>query len=240
MRRADVLQVMDGLAREQWGLVTAGQVRAQGLEDRWLTTFVRGGVLTRVRLGVYRFTDRPPTPFEDIKAAWLHLDPSAPASQRTAMDHFSGAVSHTTACRLWGLGLQALPNPPLIELTVQHHHHIGGLNLRLHTSTAGHPLAHEDTAVLDGHLPVTTARRTLVDLMRTETDPVVVGTVLAEAADRDLVDLDDMAEHLRHYAPQYGLPTAAFGEPLIAYLLGKTTDRGRAAMDHRIGRVFGR
>ncbi|MGV9844813.1 type IV toxin-antitoxin system AbiEi family antitoxin domain-containing protein [Streptomyces pseudogriseolus] len=210
MERADVLRRLGERASDQWGLVTAAQAKLDGVQGVDLLRLERAGLLEGVGRGVYLIAAAVPPEHLQTKVAWLRLDPKTPAWQRPADSERSGVVSHASACELHGLG--DLP-ADRVELIVP---------VRRTTRDEGvllHRLALEegDVTVVDG-LPVTTVERTVVDLLRSRADGAHVGTVIADADLKGLLDVGLLAARVGSFARAYGLPAVASGEDLLEAL----------------------
>ncbi|MEU5196097.1 hypothetical protein AB0G86_18905 [Streptomyces scabiei] len=198
------------MTAEQWGLITAEQAEQTGVDASLLGTLTRAGVLTAVEEGAFQLAGAPLPAHVDIKVAWLRLKPGVPAWSR--LDGNSGVVSHSSACRLHGLG--DLP-AGTVELLVTPGTTQAGAEVRLHADT---DLDQAQITVVDG-LPVTTAERTITDLLAAGQDGGHVGGVVADAVRRGLVGHSTLAADIAPFAPGYGLPASASGSDLIGHLL---------------------
>ena len=148
---------IDGIGREQWGLLTKGQ--ALGLMGKaTLERYRRDGLLVVVYPGVYRLVGAPPSWRQRTMAACLAY--GAPV-----------AASHRSAAVLWGLeGVAARE----CELTVPHTRSGRCAGILTHRA----PLAEGDLTWRE-RIPVTTVGRTLLDLRG-----VVPKAVLERAVDQ--------------------------------------------------------
>ncbi|MGW6203702.1 hypothetical protein ACWF9B_08660 [Streptomyces sp. NPDC055089] len=216
MDYVDALVKLGHVTAEQWGLVTAEQAEQAGVNAACLDSLVQSGVLVVVGAQVFQLAGAPMPPHLDIKVAWLHLDPGTPAWQRLTGN--SAVISHSSACRLHGLGDLPVGKVDLLFSAV------GGTveaGVRVHHETR--PDAAQIT-IVDG-LPVTTAGRTITDLLHTGLDGGHVGGVMADAARLGLVDLRSLAQHVTGFASAYGLPASASGRDLINRLLVDAGER---------------
>jgi predicted transcriptional regulator of viral defense system len=213
----DALVKLSRATAEQWGLVTAEQAARAGVDTASLSELADMGVLAVAGDGVYQLAGAPLPPHLDIKVAWLQLDPGTIAWQR--LTGKSGVVSHTSACRLHGLG--DLP-AGTVELFAAGGSSAVEEGVRLHREHGPDP---SQVTVVDG-LPVTTATRTIADLLDAGLDGGHVGGVVCDAARRGLVDLRTLAQEVAVFAPAYGLPASASGQDLISRLL---SDAGETA-----------
>jgi hypothetical protein len=210
MERADALRRLGERASDQWGLVTAAQAKLDGVQGVDLLRLERTGLLESVGRGVYLITAAVPPEHLETKVAWLRLDPKTPAWQQAMGSKRSGVVSHASACELHSLGDLPVDR---VELTVP---------VRRTTRDEGvllHRLALEtgDVTVVDG-LPVTTVERTIADLLRSRADGAHVGTVIADADLKGMLDIDRLAVRAAPFVRAYGLPATASGDDLLLAL----------------------
>jgi hypothetical protein len=210
MSQVDVLRKLGERASDQWGLVTAAQAKLDGIQGVHLLRLERAGLLENVGRGIYRITASAPPEHLETKVAWLRLDPKTPAWQRSGAQKWAGVVSHASACELHRLG--DLPSDR-VELIVPVRRTTRDETVLLHRL----PLEANDVTVVDG-LPVTTAERTITDLLRSRADGAHIGTVIADADLRGLIDVDRLADRVVPFVRGYGLPAAASGEELLQAL----------------------
>ncbi|MFG2815638.1 type IV toxin-antitoxin system AbiEi family antitoxin domain-containing protein [Streptomyces sp. NPDC048410] len=211
MDRAEQLALVAGAAADQWGMITTAQAKELGVGAVQLLRLTEAGLLESVSRGVYVVTAAGMPRHQDIKAAWLRLTPKEFAWDRQIGHPDSGVVSHASACLLHELG--DIPAPE-VEITVPRRRTTTEPFVRLRTA----PLDEDEVTVVDG-LPVTTALRTITDLLRAKADGGHVGGVIAEAERRGLVDLDVLAERVRPAARGYGLKPTATGRDVIDHLV---------------------
>lgn len=218
MDYVDALVTLSRVTAEQWGLVTAEQAEQVGVDAACLGGLVQSGVLVVVGANVFQLAGAPLTPLLDIKVAWLQLEPGTPAWQRLTGN--SGVVSHSSACRLHGLGDLPVGTVEMfgaasgtVEAGVRVHH--------------GPRLGPAHITIVDG-LPVTTVERTITDLLHTGLDGGHVGGVVADAARLGLVDLRSLAQQVAVFASAYGLPASASGHDLISRLLADAGEQTAA------------
>ncbi|MGV9892094.1 type IV toxin-antitoxin system AbiEi family antitoxin domain-containing protein, partial [Streptomyces sp. NPDC003395] len=210
MERSEALRRLGERASDQWGLVTAAQAKLDGLQGVDLLRLERAGLLEAVGRGVYRIAAAVVPEHLEIKVAWLRLDPKTSAWQRKAGDRRSGVISHASACELHGLG--DIP-ADRVELIVPVRRTTRDEGIALHQL----PLETEDITVVDG-LPVTTAERTIADLLRSKADGAHIGTVIADADLKGMLDLERLTARITPFARAYGLRATASGEDLVIAL----------------------
>ncbi|GAA1150193.1 type IV toxin-antitoxin system AbiEi family antitoxin domain-containing protein [Streptomyces javensis] len=211
MDRAEQLSLLGGFAADQWGLVTSAQAKDAGLNGVQLLRLAEAGLLESVAHGVYLVAAAGVPQHLEIKVAWLRLRPTVPAWERSADDPDSGVVSHASACQLHELG--DIPAPQ-VEISVPRRRVTKDPSVRLRTAM----VETADTTLIDG-LPVTTARRTIVDLLSAKADGGHVGGVIAEADRRGLISIDELAEAAGPFARRYGMPRGSDGRALIEHLV---------------------
>lgn len=211
------------LAAGQWGLFTSAQARghAYGASPQVLARLVDRGSLERLTHGVYRVTGAPPTPLDDLRAAWLTLDPSRIAGDRV-LDEQPAVVSHRSAAVLYRLGdLDADRH----EFTTVERKQSRRPDIGIHRGK----LEPGEWTVVDG-LPVTTVLRTCVDLAHTHTDGEHLAGVMRDAILARLAGIEELAEAMRPFAHHYGAPLGD-GRMMLSRLLeqvGYPTTLGEA------------
>lgn len=163
---------------------TTSDAAALGFSPELLIHHVAAGRLIRVRRGVYRVAHLPPSDDEDLVVIWLW-------SQRR------GVFSHRTA-----LALHQLSDllPAHVDLTLPASDARRRLRVpagvRLH-----HADINDDERTWVGHVPATSALRTLRDCASLPIPPDLLDQALEEAEARGLVPRTALAnmrtEHLR-------------------------------------------
>ena len=171
------------LATENDGLVTAEDARRAGFTDSVLSRLAQRGKLERTARGVYRVSLLPLERFSQYREIVLW----AKANRGPA----DVAISHETALVLYGI---SDANPAAIHLTVP-----APTRLRRRTPRGvivhyGH-LPPEDTAVHEG-IPVTSVRRTINDLLESNSRPDLVRQAISDARREGFIT-DPEARQLR-------------------------------------------
>ena len=203
-----ILDLAD-LAAEQWGLVTTAQARSLGVSAQAVARLADQGTLERLTHGVYRVSGAPPEPLDELRAAWLILDPGRRSSERLR-DSSPPMISHRSAALLHGLGdLDADEH----EFTAATRKQSRRTDVRLHRSHVGR----DDWTVVDG-LPVTSVLRTVSDLAAARIDGGHLASVVRDALTLKGVDDQRLAEVLRSHASHYGAPRSN-GLALLSRLL---------------------
>ena len=179
------------LAATQWGLITTAQAVADGVPRILLSRMAASGELERIVYGVYATPSAAADYLVELRALWLWLDPSRMAEERLRERWSSGVFSHATAAMLHEVGdiLDAE-----VEITFPGRYQGRSDRIRAHRGTLE---PHDVT--LAGGLPVTTAARTVADLVVAGHDRDHVATVMAEAVRVGLASVRDVARTLERH-----------------------------------------
>lgn len=215
MELPEAMRVLAGLTADQWGLVTAAQANATGVDNSTLHRLVAADLLDRVTRGVYAATSAVEDRLWRHKAAWLLLEPTVPAWKREPLGPAGGVLSHRSAAAALGLGDLVEER---IELSVPHRRVTRNPDVRLRVRTVG---AHELTDV-DG-LPVTSVERTVVDLLDDHVDGGHVADIAAQALRRNLVDRSRLERTLAEYVHRKGGRGSGSRRGVLRHLLAQAT-----------------
>ena len=159
------------LASEQGGYFTAAQARQCGFSHALLAHHAReGGRFTRVRRGLYRLRQFPPSPREEVLAAWL------------ALDRDEAVVSHDSALELLGL-CDVVPEAVHVTVPRSKRYRPAAPGVRVHTTTR--ELLPSDVVVREG-IRVTAPVRAIVDAAEAGTAPEQVIDAVRQALDQGL------------------------------------------------------
>lgn len=221
---------LDDVAAEQWGMVTTAQARALGVSAQGVARLANQGSLERMTHGVYRVSGAPPEPADELRAAWLTLDPSRRSAERVR-DASPAVVSHRSAAGLHGLGdLDA----DLHEFTTGGRKQSRRPDIMFHRAH----LAAGEWTVVDG-LPVTTVARTIADLAAARVDGGHLASVVRDALTVKQVSDQVLSAALAPHAQRYGAP-AGDGEALLARFIqesGVSVPLGRAVELSGVGNL---
>jgi predicted transcriptional regulator of viral defense system len=158
------------VATEQHGYFTAEQARSVGVGADLLTYHTKTGHFRRVERGLYRFRDFPPSPHEDVMAAWL------------AVGKEVAVVSHDSALDIFELS-DVIPRA--IHLTVPRSKRY----LRAPSGTVIHTTVEPPNAtetIVQNGIRVTTPTRAILDAAETGTAPEQIEMAVQQALDRGL------------------------------------------------------
>jgi len=205
------LAEVSAVAARQSGLVAMAQAERLGVDRAELDDLAQAGLLNLLEWEVYEVTGAALAPrYGYPLAAWLALSPAAFAWERPKDRTDDAVVSHESACRVLGLGAPSiggitftapdrLPEPRGTRVVVA--------KLR------------EDEIVVHEGVPVTTAHRTVLDLLHDHTDHTELRRVLTDALRLDLVDLAALYADLLPLSAQYRFP--ADGPGFARYFLSE-------------------
>ncbi len=200
------------IAASQWGLVTTAQARITGATPQDMARYANQGRLERVSHGVYRIAGTPQSPLDDLRAAWLTLDPARTADQRL-FDRPPAVVSHRSAARIHNLGNL---DSDISEFTTLARKQTRRPDVRIHQARIGPG----EWTIIDG-LPLTTITRTITDLASQHIDGGHLAGVVRDALIKHQTDPAALASALAQYARYYGAPCRD-GEKLLAQFLRET------------------
>lgn len=209
MKALDAIQVINDLAASQRGLFTAAQVQAAGVTRLALARLANHGQIERVGHGVYRAGGAPSTRVEDVLAAWMEFDPSTPTYLRDkGPQGFTASLN--TAAWLHGIGVL---NPVPLAFSHPKRRQTSKKQLRF----LKRELELDDITVVSG-IPVTSPRRTVLDLLDYGEDLSLVSGVLADALEAGLIKADAaFANDIQRRAKSYGFDS---GISLLEYMRG--------------------
>ena len=202
------------IAGEQWGLITAAQATVAGTSSQSMVRWANDGALIRVTRGVYKVAGSSYDPLDDLRAAWLMLDPRRTATERIETGPIDAVVSHQSAARIHQLGDLAAD---LHEFTVRGRKQPRRSDVRIHTRSQQ---LKEESWVLVAGLPVTSVLTTIADLAVSRTDGGHLAGVVRDAIATATVDIDSLSTALRSSAHHYGAPLGD-GEALIRRFLNE-------------------
>jgi hypothetical protein len=217
MSRGKALAALSVLTAEQWGMVTAAQVRWLGVSRVDIGRLLADGALERVAgaARVYRLAGSPPDPeLDPLRGAWLQLCGDRPAMLLLADP---GAVtSHRSAAIALGLG-DVIASVHEFYVTCRRQPRRADLRLR------GWGTLGRDQWHVTGGLPVCMADRIVGDLLADREDESAVAGICQDAVHAGLLDPGRLAGLAAPHAAAYG---AASGAALAARLLGTAADAG--------------
>lgn len=210
MEMAAAQEVLGRYTAEQWGMVTTAQAKAAGVNAVTLVRMKEAALLESVRRGVYAAAAAPESAHRPEQALWLALRPTVPAWERGKLDEDGGVFSHGSAARLLGVG--ELVNDE-IEVTVPRRRLVRDPGVRVRVRNLD-----EDEVVLVEGLPVTSAARTIADLLEDHYDASHIATIIQQSYRAGILELDELAQRIGTYARRYGV-VGKDGSRLLDHLL---------------------
>lgn len=204
--------LLSGFTAEQWGMVTAAQARSVGVSRVDVARLISDGALEPVERAarVYRLAGAPPDPDRDgIRAAWLQLGDARPGSARLRTP--DAVVAGRSATAVLELG-DLLPSS--FEFIVDRRRQLRRTDVVLRVRAH---LPREDWTIVDG-LPVTTAPRTVADLLSASEDGSAVARICQDAVHRHMADPAALAAVVAGHTARYGAVSPA---RFVADLLGQ-------------------
>lgn len=190
-------------------MVTSAQATARGISHVTLARLADAGDIERIAHGVYKDAGAPSDTHQDLRAAWLSIEPGRLAWERLRDRPGFATVSGESAAALHGIGdLRAMRS----EFTTLKRKQTQRGDVRYRTRS----LTSEDVTVREG-LPVTTVERTIADLVEGGTDLSLVGGVLRDALSQSQLDRNRLVEALSPLASRHGFRSGE-GESLLEYL----------------------
>jgi Transcriptional regulator, AbiEi antitoxin len=205
-------------AQGQWGMVTSAQATAVGVNYMQVKRMAEAGLLEKVGPGVYLLIGGHAAlgRHRAHKVAWLRLDPAVAAWERPLLGPDNGVVSHRSAAVLLRLGDLVVRD---VEFTTPRRRTSRDPAVRMHRAR----LAPYEVTWADG-LPVTTAVRTLADLLGSGIPAASAGSFLVEALDRRMLSVDHAITEIAPLAARYGC-RAGDGHALVEMLLESAAAR---------------
>jgi Transcriptional regulator, AbiEi antitoxin len=203
------LQRLFDIAEGQWGLCTRQQAEQAGVGASSLARLTDDGLLQRVAHGVYRVLGAAEPDHLELRAAWLQLEPGAPAWERVRSPDVA-LVSHTSAASMYGVGDL---RTDIHEFTLPVRRQTRRTDVRLHRGR----VPAEQWILLYG-LPVAIAGQMIADLLADHVEPASVAQITAEVVHRDLDYPETIAERIGPQAARFGFRQGD-GVALLEHLL---------------------
>jgi hypothetical protein len=163
---------MEHVSEAQFGYFTRSQAHAEGIDDYELNRATEYGQIVRAGHGVYRVVGAPAGLDEDLRVAWLRLDPRSSPRQRTRTPEIW--VSHRSAARVHDLGVYLADIPEFTSTRKLQPRFPAHIRVR----SAG--LRRDEWVVRRG-FAVTSVARTMSDLAREPLDRGHLGQFAADA-----------------------------------------------------------
>lgn len=204
MEAVDVLETLEIVASDQWGVISSQQAGREGVSRLHLSRLAGRGILERVRRGVYCLPSVQYDSRMEIRAAWISLEPKLFIHERWGSDNLF-PVSYESAASIHNIG-DLIPHKhsfsaPARKQTRQ-------ADIRIYTNR---DFDQSDIVDMDG-LPVTSVARTIGDLAEQKIERNYLATLVAEGLKKEGVRFRSLAGKLAPSAEFYG---ASSGEQLL-------------------------
>jgi len=178
---------IEHLSEAQFGYFTRAQAHESGIEDYEIARATDYSQIVRVGHGVYRVVGAPADPLEDLRVAWLRLDPASSPRQRTRYPQIW--VSHRSAARVLDLGVYLAGKPEFTSIRKLQPR----FPARIRVRSAG--LSRHEWVVRRG-FAVTSVARTLADLAKEHGDRGHLGHFSADALRTGAATAEELDEAL--------------------------------------------
>jgi len=196
MKSANALRTLAELTSYQGGMVTSAQATMRGITRLDLSRLAAAGHLTRLAHGVYMDAGAPGGQFDDLRAAWLSIEPERLAYERTKDGANGVIIAGESATRLHDIGDFWASRHDFVSPTRRQSQR---QEIRFRQRT----LDQLDITLVEG-LPVMTRERTIVDLVEDLKDLSLVGDTLRDATWQTQLDLGRLEELLAPLAARNG------------------------------------
>lgn len=210
------------LASRQFGLFTTAQAGRYGVHRSRLHALLKKNELRLVRRGVYAFDVLAPDAHEELRAAWLALDPGKTVAERLQDDQCA-VVATRSAAYLHGLG-HFMTYSHEFFVPVRKQSRAEDVHIRLRV------IPPADIEVLEG-VKVTTVTRTVLDLLADGEELEHIVDVLMGAVAKGLkIDWVRIKDHTQDVEKVYGMPGSTIFDQL--------SDPQGASLEDRIAYAY--
>lgn len=210
-------------------MVTSAQATARGVSHVNLARLAESGDLTRLTHGVYKDAGAPSLEHQELRAAWLAIEPKRLAWERLRDRPSFATVAGESAAVLHGIGdLRAMRSEFITRARKQSQRDDVRYRERI--------LARDDVTVQDG-LPVLNIERTIADLVETRTQLEHVGNALRDAARKTDIDAGRLVELLSPLAARNG-HRKGDGEALLGSIL-ESAGIDQASLANQLSNISG-
>lgn len=208
MKSGEALRLLAELTSYQWGMVTTAQAGMREVTRLDLSRLAEAGHLIRLGHGVYMDAGAPGDEFDDLRAAWLSIDPERLAEDRVKDGADGVVLAGASAARLHGIG----------DLRAARHDFVSPVRRQTQRSQIRYrqrSLDPRDVTLVEG-MPTMTVERTIADLVEDVGELSLVADALRDAATMHRLDLTRLGDLLGPLAARQG-----FGKHDGAALLGR-------------------
>jgi predicted transcriptional regulator of viral defense system len=171
------------IAEQQAGYFTAAQAQAVGFSRPLLSYHTKTGRFGRISQGIYRLSQFPGSPYEDLFVAWLRTGPDS-------------VISHESALAVYELS-DVLPGE--VHVIIPRTASRRRKGIRLHTNRL-----RSDEVTMRAGLPITTVARTIADVIASGLAQEQVGQAIREALQRGLTTRESLLAQAARRGGQIG------------------------------------
>ncbi|EFM42866.1 hypothetical protein HMPREF0277_2065 [Corynebacterium accolens ATCC 49726] len=196
MKSLEVLQQLESLAADQWGIITTAQAQREGISRLQLNRLAERGTLSRARRGVFFLPSAQFGPMTDSREAWICLEPKLFAVERIASTEKLFA-SHESAALIHNIG-DLIPEKQTFSSTSRKQTSQDDIHVYNHRQ-----IEPGDIDYLDG-LPVASVERTVADLASEKIEFNYLVTLVTDALRKEGVRINALSERLDQSASKYG------------------------------------
>ncbi len=172
MSNNNIVERLDGIPAAQGGYLTRAQASDCGVEDLELHRAARKGFINRVAHGVYRVAGAPSDRLQELRIAWLRLQPAATPRERVVRPRIW--VSHESAANVHGYGVFLSDVPTFISSQRLQ----SSKKVKIYRRSKG--LSRSEWTIIDG-FAVTGVDRTAADLFAKGVDGGHLGRFMNDA-----------------------------------------------------------
>ncbi|MDU3078164.1 MAG: type IV toxin-antitoxin system AbiEi family antitoxin domain-containing protein, partial [Mixta calida] len=185
------METLETIASDQWGIVTTAQAQREGITRVQINRLAQKGVLYKSSHGVYYLPSAPMGALSDIQASWISLDPKHFLSERWE-EGPRIVVSHESAAAIHHIG-NLIPQVDTFSATFRKQTSRSGIKI-----LSNQKIDREDIVNVDG-LPVTSVKRTVVDLAAQKIEREYLSMIVADALEKENVGYLSLASQLDEY-----------------------------------------
>lgn len=213
MKAHSKIQQLRTLASYQWGLFSSAQAEEINIQRSEIARLSKNNSIEKIRRGIYAFDDSVGDPNINIKAAWMSLHPKQTASERLSNPHYDAIIAARTAAALHNIG-DFYSSPFFFAVKKRRQTRQDDIVCYVWE------IDPSDIVIVDS-LPVTSPERTIVDLIRLNEDPSLVGNALNDAIKLENgFDYDRFVELLSPLALKNGFKKGD-GESFASFLFSQ-------------------
>jgi len=209
MKQLDDIKELSRIASSQWGMFTAAQASRIGITRLQLSRLSEKEQIERQAFGVYKMAGSPKGQFDDVRVAWLSVEPKKTVSERQKERENGIVVGGHTAAYLYGAG-DLWPAPYYFISPSRKQTQREEILFRKRK------LSNEDVALVEG-IPATTPEYTVATLAAEGEDMSHIADIVFALQRNHIIDKGLLRKLLSPYAKKYGYGNHD-GEAFLQYL----------------------